>query len=171
MHRPFSALAQRSVLVLGSLTKRSSATFRAINCAWFRCKNTPSGLPIMNNELTLNRNCVLLFCLISSTLKSSSGGWVVGCLERMCAARADPREWARMCWVRCERGGLTERENTQRGEYSPLAHSSRSLDSGRTIAGKGGLLECIPFGGGQGACFFLPAQPGLRTDSISLAWH
>jgi hypothetical protein len=98
----------------------------------------------MNNELVLKRNCEFDFCLISSKVKSSSGGWVVGWLERMCAARADPREWARMCCSRI--WAMFSLTKSKDGEYSPLAHSSRSLDFEHTIIGRGGLLECIPIG-------------------------
>ena len=59
---------------------------------------------------------------------------------------------------------------SKEGEYSPLAHSSRSLDFEHTITGRGGLLECIPSGKIQGVLLSFQCHIRIQSSWIDDGW-
>ena len=67
----------------------------------------------------------------------------------------------------CERRALTKSKG---GVYSPLAHSSRSLDFEHTIVGRGDLLECIPIGESQGDLLSARCHVRIQSSWIDDGW-
>jgi hypothetical protein len=63
--------------------------FRGMICACSRCRKIPSGLPHRNRLPVLNRNLSFV-PVITWRGSRDSAGILVGWLERICAARAEP---------------------------------------------------------------------------------
>lgn len=91
-----------------------------------------------------------------------SAGW------RECLQRGLIRESGQECAAQgCERWALTKSKEVV---YSPLAHSSKSLDFEHTIVGRGDLLESIPIGESQGDLLSFQCHVRIQSSWIDDGW-
>ena len=91
-----------------------------------------------------------------------SAGW------RECVQQGRIRESGQECAA--QEHGLRGLMKWKEDIYSPLAHSSRSLDSGHTIVGRGDLLERIPIGKSQGDVHSFQRHVRIQSCWIDDDW-